>query len=149
MGAGSMSMWKMFWSKPSYIRCSMLSWSASSELTGKYSSMRVMPLRFMFWVISTALVLHGVTISRRGPTNHPVSSWASRRSALPYSQLSSLVSSLVSCCSVCVAMMLPLAVLKKSIIIILLTLLYNNVYLNILCCPACSLATWRFLPLQR
>ena len=36
--------------------------------TGKYSSIREMPLRAMFWVISTALVLQGVIISRRGPT---------------------------------------------------------------------------------
>ena len=37
-----------------------------------------MPHRFMFCVISTALVLQGVIISRRGPTNHPeIASWFS------------------------------------------------------------------------
>ena len=67
---------------PLYIRCSIVSCDASLSFTGKYSSMRDMPLRPMFWVISTAFVLHGVIISRRGPTNHPSNSSSARRVAL-------------------------------------------------------------------
>ena len=42
-----------------------------SSFTGKYSSMRMMPSSPIFWVISTAFVLQGVIISRRGPTKCP------------------------------------------------------------------------------
>ena len=68
MGSGSWFTVNKLWSSFSYMRCNIGSCVASLELTGKYSSIRVIPLRFMFSVISTAFVLHGVTISRRGPT---------------------------------------------------------------------------------
>ena len=68
MGSGWWSTVNTRWSIPWYMRCSMGSCSASAESTGKNSSMRLMPLRLMFWVISTALVLQGVIISLRGPT---------------------------------------------------------------------------------
>ena len=73
MGSGSCFTVKMSWSMPSYIRCSIGSCSASLDATGKYSSIRRMPWRFMFCVISTAFVLHGVIISRLGPTKYPSS----------------------------------------------------------------------------
>ena len=83
IGSGSWLIVKIFWSRPLYMRWSMRSCSASSLLTGKYSSIRKMPLRLIFWVISTAFVLHGVIISRRGPMKKPSSFSSLRRVAPP------------------------------------------------------------------
>jgi len=49
--------------------------------------MRVMPSIPMFWVISTAQVLQGVIISRRGPTNGALMVVASSSVAFPKSQV--------------------------------------------------------------
>ena len=117
MGSGSCFTVKMSWSSPSYMRCSMGSCSTSFPLTGKYSSIREMPWRFMFCVISTAFVLHGVIISRRGPMKNPSMLLLSISSALPYSQHSSSVSCGVSRWSASVAIMLLDGVLKKRIIL--------------------------------
>jgi len=54
--------------------------------SGKNSSMREIPSIPIFCVISTAQVLHGVIISRRGPINGEGISVASSISALPKSQ---------------------------------------------------------------
>ena len=93
MGSGWWLTVNTVWSRPSYMRWSMGSCSASLELTGKYSSIREMPWRFMFCVISTAFVLHGVTISRRGPTKNPSMLSVSAGTASPKSQHNSLISS--------------------------------------------------------
>ena len=119
IGAGVMSTVKMRWSSPLYMRCSIGSWSAFSSATGKYSSMREIPVSPMFCVISTAFVLHGVIISRRGPTKKPSSSVFASGVAPPYSQLNFSISPPSSLWSASVAMMLPPGVLKNKIDIIL------------------------------
>ncbi|OPZ56426.1 MAG: hypothetical protein BWY89_01095 [Bacteroidetes bacterium ADurb.BinA012] len=78
-----------------------------------YSSILEMPDTAMFCVISTALVLQGVIISRRGPMNVPLTVSASRRLALPNSHVSFAVSSRVSSPSALTAIIFPEEVLKK------------------------------------
>ena len=97
------------------MRCSMGSWSAFSSFTGKYSSMRLMPSSPMFWVISTALVLHGVIISRRGPTKQPCRFSSLSGMASPKSQQSLLLSFALSSWLLSTAITLLEGVLKKRI----------------------------------
>ena len=111
-----MSTVKISWSSPWYIRCNIGSWSAFSSFTGKYSSIRRIPLRPMFWVISTAFVLHGVIISRRGPMNHPFRLSSFSTVASLYSQHSFLTSSAFSSWLHSVAITLFVGVLKNRII---------------------------------
>ncbi len=124
IGSGLCATLNTFWSSPSYIRWSIGSCSAPGFSTGKYSSMRKMPSSPMFWVISTAFVLHGVTISRRGPTKWPSSVSLSTSVASPYSQHSSSISLSAKRWSHSVAIMLFCGVLKKSI----MPLLYFGSY---------------------
>ena len=71
MGCGSTFTAKTSASSTWYTLCSMGSCAGVRDAERVNSSMRTMPFMPMFCVISTALVLHGVTISRRGPTQVP------------------------------------------------------------------------------
>ena len=102
------------------MRWSIGSWSAFSLFTGKYSSIRVIPFNPMFWVISTALVLHGVIISLRGPTNQPSIICSFSTSASLKSQLSFSVSWDERVWSVSTAITFREGVLKKRTIIVYL-----------------------------
>ena len=117
MGSGCLSMSKILPSIPLYNRCSILSNSAEPSVTGKNSSMREIPVSPMFWVISTALVLHGVIISLRGPINQPFNVEAGRSSALSKSHDNFLVSSAEKLWSAWTAIMFWTEVLKKMTIV--------------------------------
>ncbi len=91
-------------SRPSYIRCNILSNEGSVPRgIAKNCSIRLMPVMPIFWVISTALVLHGVIISRRGPIKHPFTEVDFSGVAPSRSHMSFSVSSCVNLWSVCTA----------------------------------------------
>ena len=117
MGSGFLSISNIFWSIPSYMRCNMGSCSAFPLATGKYSSMREIPSSPMFCVISTALVLHGVIISLRGPTNQPSRQVSASNCARPKSQLSFSTSRADNSCITSTAIICCSGVLKKSTIL--------------------------------
>ncbi len=71
---------------PLYTRSSILSNLGVSSRVSVNCSMRFMPLMPIFWVISTAFVLHGVTISLRGPMKVPLTDVDTRGLAPPKSQ---------------------------------------------------------------
>ena len=116
MGCGWILVLKISCPSPLYMRCSMGSWSAFSSATGKYSSMRATPSNPMFWVISTALVLHGVIISLRGPTKQPFRFSSLSGVASPNSQQSFWVSSALAVWFISMAITLLEEVLKNKII---------------------------------
>ena len=60
----------------------------STMAAAKYSSTRTIPSTPMFWAISTALVLQGVIMVARGPTNSPSIEGVSRAGASPKSHWS-------------------------------------------------------------
>ena len=83
---------------------------------GKYSSILFIPEIFIFCVISTAVVLQGVIISRLGPTKYPLTLSPLINFALPNSQHSAAIFSLVSCLPVSKASTEPSLDLKNRII---------------------------------
>ena len=78
-------------------------------------SIRTMPRMFIFETMSTALLLHGVTISRHGPINKPVISAASTRVASPNNQTSLEISSAVNSLTDCTAMIFSFLFRKKYV----------------------------------
>jgi len=65
---------------------------ACEVFTSVNSSILIIPLIPMFWVISTALVLQGVIISFLGPTKVPCKAGSAIHSASPNSQFSFSIS---------------------------------------------------------
>src|SRR5215510_12016052 len=78
-----------------------------------------MPSIPMFWVISTALVLHGVIISRRGPTKKESMFFLAKSSALSKSQISFLLSIFEGFTDVSTTIIEFVSLLKKRIITII------------------------------
>ena len=97
----------------------MGSCSASAVSTGKYSSMREIPVNPKFIVISTALVLQGVIISRRGPMKIPSRVLSSNAPAPLKSQVSFSMSLAENTCAHSTANTLFSLVLKNCIITVL------------------------------